>query len=309
MKAKTKGSALVSALFIVAIVAMIATSMAQRFQKDIYFANISLIRDRLFFAAKAIEIWSLNQLSEKKQNLHAINSKGQLDRYKMRLNHYNPNIIISGELYDAQARFNLNNLESANYHQSFKRFLELRLKSCNAAEREAIFLNILQLIQAEHKSQTENPQSTNFTAYQPQKSGPIEDKSVLLTIPGLSFEIYLDLENDLTVLPEKAPINIYTASPELLRSLSETLTEKDIDELLALRISDASALIRAQMLSIINRAQVDPSIITEESAYFISKATVHSSESILNLYTLYHRESLKENRYQTSVIRQSLNLI
>lgn len=65
-KSKQTGSALISALFIMTMVAIAATAMSSRLQLDINRVRLGILSDKLYLASQAVSFWSLNQLSMKK---------------------------------------------------------------------------------------------------------------------------------------------------------------------------------------------------------------------------------------------------
>lgn len=61
-----KGSALLTALFIMTLVAIVATAMSTKVQLDIYRTRLILTHDKLYFASQAVTFWSMGQLADKK---------------------------------------------------------------------------------------------------------------------------------------------------------------------------------------------------------------------------------------------------
>ena len=59
-----RGSALLSALFIMTLVAICATAMSMRLQLDIYRTRLTLDSDKLYLASQAVTFWAMDILSE-----------------------------------------------------------------------------------------------------------------------------------------------------------------------------------------------------------------------------------------------------
>ena len=60
---RNRGSALISALFIMTLVAIAATAMSTRLQLDIYRTRLTISSDKLFLASQAVTFWAMHTLS------------------------------------------------------------------------------------------------------------------------------------------------------------------------------------------------------------------------------------------------------
>lgn len=107
---KNRGSALLTALFIMTLVAIVATAMSTRLQLDIYRTRLIINHDKLYLASQAITFWALSELNNKNIKLTKLTEQGMVDEYPKNMDAIYPQVQLSGGIYDLQARFNLNNL-------------------------------------------------------------------------------------------------------------------------------------------------------------------------------------------------------
>ncbi len=98
------GSALLSALFIMTLVAIAATAMSTRLQLDIYRTSLMLNSDKLYLASQAVSNWAMDMLSTKKNFYKALHDNGEVAIFPSSLQNIYPDVIIKGNLYDLQAR-------------------------------------------------------------------------------------------------------------------------------------------------------------------------------------------------------------
>ena len=59
------GSALLSALFIMTLIAIAATAMSTRLQLDIYQTRMTINSDKLYLASDVVKFWAMEQLKQK----------------------------------------------------------------------------------------------------------------------------------------------------------------------------------------------------------------------------------------------------
>jgi general secretion pathway protein K len=64
-----RGSALISALFIMTLVAIAATAMSTRLQLDIYRTRLTLITDKLYLASQYVTFWAMSELTYSKKKV------------------------------------------------------------------------------------------------------------------------------------------------------------------------------------------------------------------------------------------------
>ncbi len=107
---KHSGGALLTALFIMTLVAIVATAMTTSLQLDIYRTRLLLAQDKVSLASEAVMFWAFEELTKKNLNLLANNSEGLVAQFPKNLSTIYKDMNLSGSLYDLQSRYNLNNV-------------------------------------------------------------------------------------------------------------------------------------------------------------------------------------------------------
>ena len=60
-KSGSKGSALISALFLMTLIAIVATAMSSRLQFDIYRTRLVIASDKLYLSSQYVMFWALDK--------------------------------------------------------------------------------------------------------------------------------------------------------------------------------------------------------------------------------------------------------
>ncbi|OCH98676.1 type II secretory pathway protein [Legionella jamestowniensis] len=307
-KSKQTGSALISALFIMTMVAIAATAMSSRLQLDINRVRLGILSDKLYLASQAVSFWSLNQLSVKK-NYTSSDSAGKILEFPRKLQTIYPELIIKGSLYDLQSRFNLNNLTDKKYASTFLKLLEKTPTKLNPAQRGQLVLAIYNWITPYQPGRGQD-EFLNYYLHQKPPHYPaqqlLQHLSEFRLIKDVNAQLYMTLANFLTVLPEVTPININTTSPEVLASLGNGLNPSQVNELIEAR-GDTGFQDTKRLGPILQKLNIRSEQVTIESQYFLSIAFVSNQELNLTVYTVLKRSKDKKGNITVSVIRESLN--
>ncbi len=302
MWGKQRGSALISALFIMTLVAIAATAMSTRLQLDIYRTRISLKSDKLYLASQVVTFWAMEQLSAKDMS-------EKVGEFPRKLQHIYPGVFIEGHISDLQSKFNINNLPDKKYRLLFYNLVENLPKHPTTSQGKSIFDAASQWMIA---YQPERGQDKFLNHYLKQKPPYypgyqlMQNVSEFRLVYGVTAELYQALLPDLTALPEVTAININSASKAVLKGLGNGLNDAQVKELIEARgekgitdLSKVSVLLKTLGISLEQ--------ITIESNYFLSVATASIDDSHLTLYTLLKREKNKKNGVTVSVVSESLN--
>ena len=306
---RCKGSALVSALFIMTLIAIAATAMSTRLRLDIYRTQLSINSDKLYLASQAVMIWTFDQLSAKDLRLVALDERGKVMDYPKKFESIYPNTILKGEVFDLQARFNLNNLQDKKYQTIFYNLLENRLPKSDTIEPRDIVEAIINWISP---YQPDAGRNRYFSYYMTRKPAYypgyqlMQDVSELRSVFGITPDIYKMLVPELTTLPEVTPLNINTASKSMLQALGSGMTDSQIEEIIRARgkkgIKDL-----APISPILNLLNIPKELITLQSTYFLNVAHAWANDMHLTVYTIIKRFKNKRGEIQISVVRQQLN--
>ena len=304
-----QGSALISALFIMTLVAIAATAMSTRLQFDIYRTHLTIASDKLYLASQAVTFWAMNTLSIKNQPFNFTDKEGQLLSFPAELQRVYPDVITKGGLYDMQALFNLNNLQDKKFHPLFFRLLENTLTKVNT-EQNKLLLNAIYYWISPYQPERGHDESLNFylkqnPVYLPGYQ-PMQSISELRLVEGVSAKTYQLLRPFVTTLPEITPININTSPKELLKSLGNGLNEEQVNELLQAR--GKKGFKNLQHISpLLQKLGIPNDQITIESEYYLSLATMTSEDLNFTIYTIIKRSKDKNGQISIGIINQSLN--
>ena len=258
----TRGSALITALFIVTIVAITATAMSVRLQMDIYRTQLSSDHQSDYLKAQAFDSYSVALL--KRDDLpklpYAFNAKtiGLTD------------ISGTATLEDAQAKYNLNNLATADAIPSFIQLLIVLDPSLSEHSALAIAEQLHHRIAQQHL--------------------PFVLPQEVLEIKVIPTPLASKLIQHVTALPSETPLNINTASATVLRTLGAGLTAQQAQLLI-----DARKQLNQD--SVLDQLKIPEKQITVLSDYYLSTISIENDpgQKSLQLLSLYKRNRIEEH--------------
>lgn len=304
-----KGSALLTALFIMTLVAIVATAMSLRLQLDIYRTRMVLNHEKLYLASEAVTFWSLGELNNSKNTFKKLVNHGMVDVYPASMSSLVAGVHLSGGIYDMQARFNVDTIfENANF-AIFANLIHQVLPDVTRQQSANLAFAAKDWISPYDPSRGKD----TFSSYYLSKNPPyfpshqfFRSVSELRLVQGFTAPIYTGIEPFITVLPEVTPVNIYTAPSQVLMSLSFTMTQKQVDKIIQTRQMPA-VNDKDQMSELIAQLNLGAHLITQESHYFLTVANANSADFNLVVYTLIKRSKDKNNKWVSSIIRQSFS--
>lgn len=305
------GTALISALFIMTLIAIAATAMSVRLQLDIYRTHLTILTDDLYLASQAPSFWAISQLAHAKKPFTVSDNQGKILDYPAKLMQNNPSMVIQSSLYDLQSRFNLNNLVDSKYLPFFANLLENPKLKLASAERKSIIEALRRWVSPYQPGRGND----ELTRYYLQQKPPylasnqfFQSPSESRLIRGISAANYLILADLITVLPEETPINLNTAPRLLLKGLGNGLKDSQVEKLLSAR----------QGKGITNMANINPLLqkyairseqVTIESQYFLCVTSVVHKDLSLIKYTVLKRKKNKQGKVFIQLISESLNTL
>jgi general secretion pathway protein K len=305
------GSALLTALFIMTLVAIVATAMSTRLQLDIYRARLSITSDKLYLASQFVTFWAMDTLRKTNFSYQFNDQKGSIKEYPTNLQYKYPDIKTTGALYDLQSLFNLNNLQDKKFYTQFIQLLEEAKTQATLSQRKSIIKAISYWISP---YPPEGGQDNQLSFYLNQR--PIylpsyqlmQSPSELRLVRGVTIKLYQSLLPFITTLPETTPINLNTAPKALLRTLGNGLTDSDLEKLLTARGKKGFKNLN-NIRPLLTELNISSNQITLESTYFMSIAETRSDELNLMTYTVFKRKKGGEGLLLVGIIRESLNTI
>jgi len=284
-RARERGIALITAVLVVAIAAIIATSMMSRQNFDTRrTANIIHLDQAIAYALGA-ERWAGVELSKdaKENNYDHLRENWAYDVPPLPID----GGFVDGRLQDLQGRFNLNSVLEPLQAERFVRL-------CQAIQVDPDFVPALQdWIDSDTELRDNGAEDETYTLMDPPYRAAnrfLADTSELLLVKGVSVEDYNILTFYVSALPENADINVNTASPQLLQSLTHDIASPDIERIIGFRTDspykDIDLFVEDEAF---RGKEMSEEHLTVSSQYFLLTADVMLGNAPLTLQSVLHR--------------------
>lgn len=222
--------------------------------------------------------------------------------------------FITGHLQDLQGRFNLNNLIVKGKYQEaegerFQRLMEITGVDKNAA------IDIVNAL----RDWIDQDQSENFPGgaedyyylnlAPPYRTAdnPLVSITELLLVKGVTQEVWDMLSPHVAVLPGYAPVNVNTASKEVLQSLTSDIDDKLAEDILDYRMITPFTSI-GKFLDFRRKQQANPATlpklnkdsITVSSQYFLLSGSVD-----IDTQQMHEKALIQRHGQNAGVIQRS----
>lgn len=303
------GSALLTALFIMTLVAIVATAMTTRLQLDIYRTNLLLSHDRLYLASQAVQFWSFSELSNKKNTFSRSEKQGLVASYPDNLKSIYRDVRLKGELYDLQGRLNLNNLIDVKRLPGFIKFFKNSDEEIDGKKAKSMALAIVDWISPYDLSHGKDTYMSYYLSQNPPyypSHQLMKSPSELRLIKGIDTKKYLNLLPYISVLPETTPININTASPAVLTSLGDGISKEQVDKLLEAK-GGSEAKNLNKLNPILQSMNIPSGQVSVLSTYFLSVAYASNDDDALIVYRLIKRTIDNGGNVSVTMLHESIN--
>lgn len=300
---KQLGAAIIAALFVVALVAAMTVMMATRLRIDIRRTELMVQSSSTYLYTQGSIAWAIDQLNTNWQQKKANQA---VDRTPI---HFPVNKVngmsIQSTLYDAQGKFNVNDLMEPPFQALFISLLQKADPTMNAAKAQALMLAALNWISGE----ASNPELDEYyLKANPAYRAPrrlMAHASELRLVKGFDAALMQKLAPYVIALPKKTLININNASPTLLMSLSPTLSLSAARTLeKTARANPFASTQQFMNQPSIKNNPIDESKITVTSSYFLLKTSVKVGDQVVTIYSLLEREE-QDRKANTTVLWQS----
>lgn len=306
---KNRGGALLTALFIMTLVAIVATAMTTRLQLDIYRTRLILTHDKLYLASQAVSFWALGELSNPQIQYTTQDKTGMVSHFPKNMVSIYPQVQITGGIIDMQNRYNLNNLSNKAAFPQFIALGKAMADKISDVDSKRLALALNDWLYPYDLGRGEDAYTSYYLAQKPPyypSHQLMQSFSELRLVKDVQANTFLALEPYTTVLPEITPININTASKQVLLSLGNGLNEQRLTELISAR-GDKGIKDINQVNNILKKSNISSDNITIESQFYLSVAYVKSDDFNLTVYTLIKRVKSKQNKIAVSIVRESIN--
>ncbi|KTD54523.1 type II secretory pathway protein LspK [Legionella sainthelensi] len=309
-KRLNKGSALLTALFIMTLVAIVATAMSTKIQLDIYRTKLILTHDKLYLATQAETFWAMGELNNPKNKFMKASAQGIVSQYPLNMEHIDKTVVLSGVLYDLQSRYNLNNLTNKKAMLGFVNLIGATIPQISEAEKTQLTLAVSDWLTSYDLARGKDNYLSYYTSQKPPyypSHQLMSSQSELRLVKDVSAPIYLALEPFICALPEITPININTAPKQVLKSLSATIKDTQLNELLKQRKENGIKDLK-KITELLQKLDIASDQITLESSYFLNVASATSDNINLTVYSLLKRNRDKNGKITVTLLRESLNI-
>lgn len=285
---KQRGAAIIMALFIVSLVAIAAIAMLNRFQIDRLRAELLFNSTKKMLYAEGSVDWAKEQLNSNWKHqqknkpidlLPIVSPEDEIDHVK-----------IASIIDDAQGLFNLNNLVSPVWQESFSHLITIVSPTTDINAAHEITLAV-----ADWVSRTSNNFSYNefYLKRNPPYRAPHQlmvSVSELRLVKGITPELYAALLPYVTALPETTKINVNDAPAPVLMTLNLNLTANAAKAIVAYRQQNPFATTQAFLqFDVVKNNPIPIENITVVSNYFLVKTSVKVNQDVSILYTLLQR--------------------
>ena len=276
---KNRGVALITAMLITALTGSLAAGLAWNNALDVRRTMTLLFHEQGMQIALGTESWIRNILRD-----DGIDSQtdhlGELwasDLPGLPVDNDSVQGAVSGKIEDLNGRFNINNLLDANGKVNpdllaqFERLLQ-------ALDIDIKFAGLaVDWIDADQDAGLPNgAEDSIYTGLIPPYqtfNKPLTNVTELFALEGMDKLSFDRLLPHVTALPGRTSINVNTATPAVLQSLSMSMDESTVESLLFLREESGFADIASTFGTLVDN-EVIFGLLTESSEYFQLKAVV-----------------------------------
>ena len=318
VRKKSRGSALISALFIMTLVAIAAMAMSVRLQQDIYRTRLTLTTDKLYLASQAVTFWAMGVLSHQ-----PLQTDASLLIYPKSREHDYPDILTTGQIIDLQARFNLNQLvivKSADQNNAsniknqgaqalFSQLLNNVLSERQPSVYESIVKATTHWVNDNPPGQGKDELTAYYLKQKPPYSPshqPMVSVSEFRLVQGVDETLYLALQPYISALPAPTAININTAPLSVLMALGSGLNETEAATIIKARGEKGIANLN-EITDLLKTLNIPVEQVTIESNYFLSTATTRTADRELLHYTILKRTKDLKGKVIVRIVHDSLN--
>jgi general secretion pathway protein K len=297
------GSAIIVALFVVALVAAIAVAMMTRIQQDTRRTELLLNSNQAYLYAQGSIIWATDQLINdwKQQKPQQLIDKTPIKSQTQTIN----NASVESTIYDAQGLFNLNNLADKTYQVNFSQLLKAIMPSLKPEDIQNITLATVDWVSSNAKSETFNEYYAKLTPPYHSPRHIMTSLSELRLVKGVTAELFTKLSPYIIALPTTTPISVNNAPAPVLMSLSPTLNLESAKSIEKYCVQNPFTTLQSfQNFDIVKNNSIQNDKTTITSTYFLVKTTVTIGDQSTILYTLLQRE-IKNSKPTVATLWQS----
>jgi len=309
-KSSNSGVALITVIFIVALVSSLATAMLTRLAKDIRRSEYNRHQGQLVHFMYGVESWAIGRLKKDKQNdarQGAIDHNKEVWKDKITLALVDNKANIEANLDDLQGKYNLNNLADKTASATNKKSLfNSHVKYFN---RLLVTLEIDTRIAdsiidwLDQDNQVRFPHGAEDSEYL-SKTPPyraanrkLVSFSELNLIKGVTPKIIEQLREHVSILPKSTKINVNTASKEVLIALSPLLNSGSVENIIEQRKTTPFKTTKEfvdLVKKLTKKTKLEPAnlqqLLSVNSEYFICESKIIMKKAKMSFKSLINRD-------------------
>lgn len=223
-RSRNKGGALISALFITAIAAIIATGMIVQQRLLIHEAELIIRSDQLYSQLEGMQYQAVAPITQYVSHLSAQNASAEFIPLKTILHKVVVgDIVMTGTIDSEQGKFNINNLIYTANQSQFVPLLRAVTPGLSLQQGFAIAKNITTWMSGNQDDPYYLKQDPAYTASETEMATISE----LLLVRGVTPTIYAAIKPYITAIPLKKQISIQTTqtAPTVPPASSQTVSQ------------------------------------------------------------------------------------
>jgi len=295
-----QGTAIVFALFVMALVATLAVVMIENLRIDVRSTDLIFNDNKASLAAQGSVNWAQTVL---KTNFLQSKNKQAPDKLPLKSLIKTNGMKITSVIYDAQGYLNFNNLIDKNYYDVYLKLIS-NLCQFNAAKSKSTLFASIDWISTNSRSEFDS----SYAKEKPPYRAPhhiVGSISEIRLVKNIDANCYRKIFPNMIALPETTLINVNTAPIPVLMSLSPTMTvagAKAIDDYR--KQAMFTDVTQFMQFPVARNNKLDDKILTTLSAYFLVETEVSIGEQRVMRYTLLQR-IIKDAKPKIIVLWQS----
>ncbi len=283
---KQHGAALLSAIFISAIAAILATAIAVQQRWLISGASHMMNRDRATAALQGVNLWAHAVLLDYAHDPKTVPTT----KFVFGKRDFN-GMTLSGKIINVQGRFNLNALHASANQPAFIRLVSAVMPNFSVRKSHAIAEAITAWQSAQSKDDYYARQSPAYRA----AHAPLVKASELRMVQGVDQRLMLSLAPYVTAISAKAKVDVNAASVPVLMSLSKALTREKAISLMQCRKQHGMFYqLESVQRSCLDALHLKELPITVKSHYFLLVAKAVQGDVTTTLHTMLYLKQIKK---------------
>ena len=221
-----RGIAIISVLIVIALISASVSLMLQRFGRDLKQTQFIVAQTQSLNHLYSLEAWAKSILLSDDLSVDSLDEVWATSIPPIQV----PGGSVYGKLTDLQSRLNVNNLidlETNIYSPQYRSF----------------FYDCINLINTQLQQQLMADTIFSYVVSQSPKPKLFEHSAEIRKIKSISIEDYIKIKPHLTALPRLTPININTASKEVLSCIHPQLSGPLVNKVIQNRKNKAFGII------------------------------------------------------------------